>query len=90
MTLAVHTLTEKVQAARQASRRLAHQRSDAKDRAVRLLADALLANEAAILGANEQDVADAEAGGMSPAMIDRLVLNPARLTALAADGRAAR
>ena len=37
----------------------------------------------AILAANHKDVAAGEAAGMSPAMLDRLALDPARIRAMA-------
>ena len=47
----------------------------------RLLSDA----RDELAAANEQDVANAEAGGMSPALLDRLRLGPQRLDELAAN-----
>lgn len=46
-------------------------------------AKAIRAREAAILAANAEDVAAGEAKGLSRALIDRLVLNPARVEAMA-------
>lgn len=88
MVLTVDALAAKAQAARRAARRLAHQRTDVKNQALLLLADGLLARQDEILAANRQDVAEAEAGGMNAAMLDRLILNPQRLAGMAADTRA--
>jgi glutamate-5-semialdehyde dehydrogenase len=51
-------------------------------------ADAIRADAPLILAANAEDMAGAQAAGLSAAMIDRLTLDPARLAA-AADGVAA-
>ncbi|MFM1918349.1 MAG: hypothetical protein RJB01_1864, partial [Actinomycetota bacterium] len=56
---------------------------NAKDGALEALADALEANSARIVAANSEDVARATESGTSPAIIDRLTLNPARITAIA-------
>jgi glutamate-5-semialdehyde dehydrogenase len=55
-----------------------------KDRSLAAIADGLLAREAEILAANAEDVAEARAQGLDEAMVDRLVLDPARLLAIAA------
>ena len=58
--------------------------SDAqKAAALRKAADALRAGEAAILAANAHDVAAGEANGLTGAMLDRLRLDPARLSGIA-------
>jgi glutamate-5-semialdehyde dehydrogenase len=54
-----------------------------KDRALLLMADRLIARTEDIVSANAVDVANARAGGLSEAMIDRLTLTPARVTAMA-------
>lgn len=54
-----------------------------KDRALTAIADGLVAREAEILAANAEDVAEARAQGLDEAMIDRLLLDPARLRAMA-------
>lgn len=58
-------------------------RTDQKNRALLSIAEQLLANEAAILAANEQDLAAARENGMRDSLIDRLTLTPARLSAMA-------
>src|ERR1700709_1491577 len=47
------------------------------------MAGAMRADADAILAANARDVADAQAAGLAPAMIDRLLLDAARVEALA-------
>jgi glutamate-5-semialdehyde dehydrogenase len=54
-----------------------------KNRVLLAIADQIEAESAEILAANAKDVAAAEAKGLSAAMIDRLVLNPKRLAAMA-------
>ncbi|HEX6289785.1 MAG TPA: glutamate-5-semialdehyde dehydrogenase [Herpetosiphonaceae bacterium] len=73
------------QRARAAARRLATLPTATKDRALLAIAAELRADQATILAANEQDVADARASGLSDALIDRLRLTPERLSAIAAD-----
>ncbi len=75
------------EAARAASRRLATVRSAAKNGALSNIADKLEARMEAILAANEQDRVAAQAKGLSPALLDRLLLNEVRVRALAADAR---
>jgi glutamate-5-semialdehyde dehydrogenase len=47
------------------------------------MADAMRADADAILAANAGDVADAQAAGLAPAMVDRLLLDAARVEAMA-------
>ena len=54
-----------------------------KNQALRAMAAALLSNLAAIIAANEKDIANAEARGLTPPMIERLTLTPARIQAMA-------
>lgn len=69
--------------ARAASRELVKLSSEQKNSILRSMADGLVAAEATILEANAKDLANAEANGLSKAMIDRLMLNPKRLAAVA-------
>lgn len=69
--------------ARLASRKLARLNTDQKNAALHSLADALLADQTVILAANLSDVESAKATGLAPAMIDRLMLNEARLADIA-------
>lgn len=69
--------------ARSASRPLAIAPTGRKNAALAAMADAILRNEKAILDANAIDVANGEEAKLSPAMMDRLELNPARIKAMA-------
>ena len=71
-------------AGRAAQRNLALQDSASKSRVLHAAAHALRAAEAAILAANARDVASAQAGGMSAAMLDRLRLDSERLGGIVA------
>ncbi|MBN7761006.1 glutamate-5-semialdehyde dehydrogenase [Nitratireductor aquibiodomus] len=61
---------------------------DEKNAALEAMADALTRNEAAILEANREDMARGEEAGLSPALLDRLKLDPARIAAIAEGMRA--
>ncbi|MCS6845033.1 MAG: glutamate-5-semialdehyde dehydrogenase [Caldilineales bacterium] len=74
--------------AKAASRVLARASTAQKNAALYAIADGLARNQAQILAANAQDVADAQAAGLSPALVDRLLLNEKRLAGMAADTRA--
>ncbi|MFC5403756.1 glutamate-5-semialdehyde dehydrogenase [Cohnella soli] len=50
-----------------------------KNEALVLIADALVAEQAPIIAANEEDLARGRDNGTSPALLDRLKLTPARL-----------
>jgi glutamate-5-semialdehyde dehydrogenase len=71
------------QRARAAAHALVKLSSEQKNTILRAMADELLAQEAVILAANVQDLAAAEAHGLSSAMIDRLRLDRQRLAAIA-------
>jgi len=71
--------------ARQAARTVATLSTEAKDRGLNLLAEALIARQSVILAANQADVHAAQQAGLSPALVDRLTLTPARLEGIAAD-----
>jgi glutamate-5-semialdehyde dehydrogenase len=60
--------------------------TDAKDRALNALADAIDANNAAILAANAADMDDGRAAGLTSALLDRLNL-AGRLEGITADVR---
>jgi glutamate-5-semialdehyde dehydrogenase len=73
--------------ARQAARLLATATTDQKRRALFRLAELLELSSDEILLANQQDLSAAAASGLSPALLDRLMLNPSRLGGIAADLR---
>ncbi|WP_295813664.1 glutamate-5-semialdehyde dehydrogenase [uncultured Nitratireductor sp.] len=59
-----------------------------KNTALEAMADALTRNEAAILQANLEDMTRGEKAGLSPALLDRLKLDPARIAGMAEGIRA--
>ncbi len=76
-------VTEIARTAKKASRALALAPTAVRDDALRAAAQALRADEAAILEANAQDLASAKAKGLTEAMTDRLRLDHARLEDIA-------
>ncbi|GAA3103257.1 glutamate-5-semialdehyde dehydrogenase [Nonomuraea salmonea] len=70
-------------AAREAAAELAPLPRAPKDRALRAVADALVAHAAELVTANAEDVERARTQGTSEAMIDRLRLDEARIGAIA-------
>jgi glutamate-5-semialdehyde dehydrogenase len=76
-------VTEIARTAKKASRALALAPTAVRDAALRAAAQALRADEAAILAANAQDLAAAKAKGLTDAMTDRLRLDHARLEDIA-------
>ncbi|UBU19056.1 glutamate-5-semialdehyde dehydrogenase [Nonomuraea gerenzanensis] len=70
-------------AAREAAAELAPLPRAPKDRALRTIADALVAHAAELVAANAEDVERARAQGTSESMIDRLRLDEARIGAIA-------
>ena len=77
------TLHRQAAAAKATTRRLAAASTAEKNAALLAIADALLARSADILAANAQDVEGAKARGTSAALVDRLRLDAARVTAMA-------
>jgi glutamate-5-semialdehyde dehydrogenase len=73
--------------ARAAARLLALATTAQKDACLERLADCIWEARAGVLAANRRDVAGGEHAGLSPAMLDRLMLNEARLIGIAADLR---
>jgi glutamate-5-semialdehyde dehydrogenase len=69
--------------ARAAARLLALASPDQKNQALEAMERVIRAQATAILAANAEDVAEARAGGASPAFIDRLTLTQARIAAMA-------
>lgn len=75
------------QAAKAASFQLATASTAQKNRALAIIADELESNAAVILAANAKDIALGREAGLSDALLDRLLLNESRLTAIASDVR---
>ena len=78
-------LEEKAGAAKAASRRMAYLSAEVKNKALHNIADDLIAKEDKILSANQLDYHEAHSSGMNAAMLDRLMLDPERLEAIARD-----
>ncbi|MBI4511462.1 MAG: glutamate-5-semialdehyde dehydrogenase [Deltaproteobacteria bacterium] len=76
-------ITRLAEGARVASRVVAKAPARVREQAIRGAAARVLASASAILDANRRDVEAARAHGLSPAMIDRLVLDEKRLRGLA-------
>lgn len=74
-------------AAKQASWQLAVLSTAQKNQVLLTMADMLKENGETILLANQQDMLQARQSGMSEALLDRLLLTPARLAAIADDVR---
>ncbi len=74
--------------ARDASRELARLPSAVKDRGLEYVARALEERQGPVCEANEKDIAAGRARGLTDSFLDRLLLTPARLSAMAADVRA--
>ncbi|MBI5568287.1 MAG: glutamate-5-semialdehyde dehydrogenase [Chloroflexi bacterium] len=81
------SMIELGQRAKAAARQLARATTEQKNAALNALADQLMADCGEILAANAVDVSEAKANGLSAALIDRLLLNEARLSGIAADQR---
>ncbi|KAA0969757.1 glutamate-5-semialdehyde dehydrogenase [Aureimonas fodinaquatilis] len=81
VTTMMHALGQQ---ARTASRKLAMAPTLQKQAALRAMAAELRKSAVAILQANQEDLARAAQSGLSPASIDRLALNDARIEAMAA------
>jgi glutamate-5-semialdehyde dehydrogenase len=85
MKSAIAELEAKGRAAKAASRRLAYLSAEVKNKALHNIADDLLTRKGKVLEANQADYKEAEASGMSAAMLDRLMLSESRLEAIAQD-----
>ena len=78
-------LTVMAAAAKNATRQMAHASTDAKNMALKAIANNLEQSQNDILSANEKDINEALKNGLNSALIDRLTLTPERLDAIAAD-----
>ncbi len=76
-------LIQAAERARRAALALANLGRREKDRAILAMADALEAREEDILKANALDMERGEREGLSPAVLDRLLLNPKRIREMA-------
>ncbi|WP_253651764.1 MULTISPECIES: glutamate-5-semialdehyde dehydrogenase [unclassified Vibrio] len=80
-------LTNMGKAAKDAAFELATASTAQKNQALALIADELEANSVAILAANAKDIELGREAGLTDALLDRLLLNEERLTAIANDVR---
>src|SRR5829696_10494527 len=83
MAVASPSVTDTCLAARAASRVLATMSTAAKDAALLRVADALEERAAEVLEANVRDLEAGRENGLSDALMDRLALDPARISAIA-------
>jgi len=83
MVATVPSVTDVCLAARAAARRLAALDSVAKDAALRAIADALEQRAAEIVEANARDMDAGRDAGLSDALLDRLMLDEPRVSAIA-------
>ena len=72
------------QAARASARTLREASNETKNKALHAAAAAIRAQASDILAANAMDVAAGKASGLTPALLDRLMLDAARIEAMAA------
>jgi len=85
MTQAKAELESKAKAAKAASRRMAYLSAEIKNKALHNISADILAKQKEILAANQIDYHEAHSSGMNAAMLDRLMLSPERLEAIASD-----
>ena len=78
-----NTLIQIGKKAKAASYQLANASSEQKDQWLLAMAKALEENQGTLLEANELDMCNARNNGLSDAMLDRLMLNPARIHEIA-------
>lgn len=76
-------LRETALAVKTASAELGLLSTEKRNAALKAVADALTAREADVLAANELDLADGRANGMSESLLDRLALTGARMESMA-------
>jgi glutamate-5-semialdehyde dehydrogenase len=87
MAIATPSVTDVCRAAKAAGRRLAALPTAEKDAALHAIADALEARTSEIIEANARDLDAGRENGLSDALLDRLLLDPARIAAIAAQVR---
>ena len=83
----INELQDKARQAKSASKKLAFTPTRVKNEALLALSRALLDKEDIILRNNEKDYKESQASGMSAAMLDRLMLDSARLKGISEDVR---
>ncbi len=80
-------VTEKASKAKTAARKLAVLSTLVKNAALMAMANRLVSETQTLISANEKDLGEAGRQGLSSAMIDRLTLNPQRISEMAAGFR---
>ena len=69
--------------AKAAARQLSTVSTEQKNKALLAMADRLVGEQARVLAANARDMAEGKAKGLSAALLDRLLLTPPRIDAMA-------
>ena len=87
MQTVVDELAAKGKAARKSARQLAKTTGKAKDQALLNVADGLKSRQEDILEANERDIEAGRDKGLAEYYLDRMMLNPERLSGIADDVR---
>lgn len=77
------SILEMAKQAKEASRFLYNCDTNTKNQAILAIAESLRSHQAEVLAANQQDLAAAQAAGLSAAMLDRLTLTPERIENMA-------
>ncbi len=85
MKTKVDELIQKGEAARGAARALAKVTGDVRNRALLNIADGIVTQQDAILAANKLDLEAGERKGLAEYYLDRMMLSPERLAAIASD-----
>jgi glutamate-5-semialdehyde dehydrogenase len=78
-------LLTKGKAAKKATRILSNLNTATKDKALKIIAETIMEQEPHILGANDKDIDNGRANGLSDALLDRLLLTAPRLESIAND-----
>ena len=87
MTVTTSEVRAKGEAAKATARRMAALSTETKNAALHAIADALLAREKDIIAANEADYEEGKKAGLNDEMLERMMLNHARVEGIAADTR---
>src|SRR3954471_19774729 len=87
MALATQSVADICRAAKAAARILARVDTDSKNAAIEAIADALVARTPEILEANALDLEAGRQNGLSPALMDRLMLDEGRVAGIAEGAR---
>lgn len=87
MTAKASEVRVKGKAAKATARRMAALSTEAKNKALHAIADALLAGEKEILAANKADYEEGKKAGLSEEMLERMTLDHARVEGIAGDTR---